>query len=142
MITIKCDKCGKQTSVNFDNCQHCGQSISNHPLPVRYYGDKEPQITSAPESVEVIKGVKAYVPIPPPPPITPDDNSEDKWAEEVFSCLDNLLWMIEQKKWKSSIHIQNDICNKLKHIPESFVRDIVKGCGSYPSISRYYIKNS
>ena len=84
-----------------------------------------------------------WVVAPPLPPIAiDDDNQRDKWAEEVFAQLNNLLWQIEDKHWKSSIHIQKDVCNRLKHIPESFVRDIVKGAGCYPSIARYYVKGS
>ena len=47
-IEIKCSSCGKNTNINFDNCQNCGAKITDHPLPVRYYGDTEPTITTAP----------------------------------------------------------------------------------------------
>ena len=38
---MKCNNCGKDTSSNFDNCQHCGKKVANHPLPRRDYTNIE-----------------------------------------------------------------------------------------------------
>lgn len=84
---------------------------------------------------------------PPPPPKKSGNRgggNHDKWAAAVFNQLENLLWQIEEKHWKSSIHIQHDIVNVLQHIPPSFIRSITDGITpeDMPALSRYIIRGS
>ncbi len=83
---------------------------------------------------------------PPPPPNKPNNGggNHDKWAHAVFNQLENLLWQIEDKGWKSSIHIEKDVVKVLHNIPASFVRSVMAGITpeDYPALSRYIIRGS
>ena len=84
---------------------------------------------------------------PPSPPKKQDNNgggNHDKWAHQVFNQLENLLWQIEEKNWKSSINIDKDIVKVLHQIPESFIRSVMAGITpeDYPALSRYIIRGS
>ena len=82
---------------------------------------------------------------PPPPPPAPVRYSEDrrKWEQAVFAQLENLVWQIEEKHWKSSINIQRDVVDALPHIPPSFVRSITDGITpEYAGIYRLIIRGS
>lgn len=83
---------------------------------------------------------------PPKPPKMPNDNggNHDKWAHAVFAQLENLVWQIEDKGWKSSIHIEKDVVKVLHNIPASFVRSVMAGITpeDYPALSRYIIRGS
>ena len=84
---------------------------------------------------------------PPPPPPKPQRGGGDdhnKWAAAVFNQLENLIWQIEEKHWKSSIHIQHDVVTQLPSIPSSFIRSITDGITpeDMPALSRYIIRGS
>ncbi len=83
---------------------------------------------------------------PPPPPKKSKGGGDDhnKWAHAVFNQLGNLIWQIEDRGWKSSIHIENDVVKVLHHIPASFVRSIMAGITpeDHPALSRYIIRGS
>ena len=84
---------------------------------------------------------------PPSPPKKSGNNNggnHEKWAHQVFNQLENLLWQIEEKNWKSSINIDKDIVKVLHHIPESFIRSVMAGITpeDYPALSRYIIRGS
>jgi hypothetical protein len=82
---------------------------------------------------------------PPPPPPVPVRYSEDrrKWEQAVFAQLENLVWQIEEKHWKSSINIQRDVVDALPHIPPSFVRSVTDGITpEYAGIYRLIIRGS
>ncbi len=82
---------------------------------------------------------------PPPPPNKPNSGggNHDKWAHAVFAQLENLVWQIEEKHWKSSINIQRDVVDALPHIPPSFVRSVTDGITpEYAGIYRLIIRGS
>lgn len=84
---------------------------------------------------------------PPPPPKKSGNNNggnHDKWAHQVFNQLENLLWQIEEKNWKTSIHIQHDVVDVLQSIPPSFIRSITDGItpDAMPALSRHIIRGS
>ena len=84
---------------------------------------------------------------PPPPPKKSGNRgggNHDKWAHEIFNQLESLLWQIEEKHWKSNIHIQRDIVDVLQHIPPSFIHSVMAGitADDYPALSRYIIRGS
>lgn len=64
---------------------------------------------------------------PPPPPTT--DNGEgwnnNGWNNKIFNQLENLLWMIEEKGWKDTIHIGRDVVGRLRNIPEGYIRSLM-----------------
>ena len=63
-------------------------------------------------------------PPPQPPKKYGGVGNHEKWALEVFSTLEDLRWQVQEKGWKSSIHIQRDVVNILQHILPSFIRSI------------------
>lgn len=68
----------------------------------------------------------------------------DKWAREIYNELESQVWQIEEKHWKSSIHIGRDLVDRLQHIPESFIRDIMRDImdGEYPALARLISRGS
>lgn len=64
---------------------------------------------------------------PPSPPTT--DNGEgwnnNGWNNKIFNQLENLLWMIEEKGWKDTIHIGRDVVGRLRNTPEDYIRSLM-----------------
>lgn len=83
---------------------------------------------------------------PPSPPRKKSGNGgkHDKWIDEIVNELNSQIWQIEEKHWKSNIHIGNDLVKRLDHIPESFIRAVVSATltGRYSEYERYIVRDS
>lgn len=69
----------------------------------------------------------------------------DKWNDTIFNQLENLQWMIETKHWQDTINIEKHLVDRLRNIPESYIRfvvDTLMNDDDPPRVTKYIIRGS
>lgn len=83
----------------------------------------------------------------PPPPADMDNGdgwNNGKWNDAIFNQLENLIWMIEEKHWQDHIYITRDLVDRLRNIPETYIRSIMDALMADDDNGKYkkYIRGS